>query len=1216
MDYSDIYVDGGEGNEGYGAHGTTDGAGGNGTMTVGSNLTMTGVNGASFLQVEGEDGSYDYRYGGANSGAGGNATLSVAGAVSMDNSEIKVYGYDGGDSYGGNGGNGGKATMTVGSNLTLTSVNGESSLYVEGGEAGYNDEDYNGLSGKGGDATLSVGGAVSMDSSEIEVIGGEGNEGYGLAGQTEPNGGNGTMTVGSNLTLTSNNGPYSYLEVEGSESSYDYGYIGTNGGNGGNGILNVAGAVSMDSSEIDVYGGEGGYSESANGGNGGNATLNIGSNLTMTGNNRYSELNIEAGEGGENSDDYGFGVSGKGGDATLNVAGAVSMDNADIYIYSGEGNEGYGLAGQTNGAGGNATMTVGSNLTLTDYEDSSYLELDAYDGGYDYNYGNGGAGGNATLTVGKAVSMDSSEIDLYGGSGGSADGGNGGNGGNATMTVGSNLSLTNIYEDGASSIYIEAGDGGYNDYDELGISGKGGDATLNVAGAVSMDSGYIEIDGGSADYGYGAPGQTEAVGGNASFSAASLNMGNSNGIADQASTIYMSAGSGAWDGAGLAGGNGGNATLNISGGATLNNASAIEVYGGWGGGATAGVTGLAGTATANFGSLNLVDASSLVDVESVTQTGGSAYVNVGTLTGSGSITMYGQTNSLLTVSAGNFSGTLNGNETLLKTGSGALTLSGVNAYTGPTSITAGTLAVGGSAFIPGDAALTGGTLETFNGPGLLYVAGNYTQGPKGNLQLSLYGNNPGDLDILLVGGNASLKGNLTVGDGLAGLKPTLGSEYLAVVVGGTMTGKFDNLLSGFQGEKWLALYGSNSVTVEAEAFTFAGLNPTTSNGKSVAAALDALSAAGPSTLALEIQNLATEDPKLLGDLAPTVLTSGIQMGFFNAQATNLVIGQRLDALLGGDGFSWGSSTAWNHYGSNPMFAGDMPASDEAAIAKNAKAKEVEENGGWDGFLSGQGNFGTLSGDGNALGYNYSNGGMVGGADTRVAPGAMMGILLGYNQSIMTDANNSSVTMSGGQAGLYGGLRMEEFHIGAVLSGALNNYNSNRAVMGQMATGTFTGQQWSGQLSMGIDIPSGGGLQIGPYAMGQYTSVNIGSFTETGSAVNETIAPQGQSNLSSDLGVRAGTGFDCGGGFILTPSVNVAWMHQFQGNNPTMNAAFVAGGSTFAVTGPSTGTDGCSLGAGLNAQVMKGFNLYAQYQGVVGMTNFTSNDIAGGLTFGF
>jgi outer membrane autotransporter protein len=165
----------------------------------------------------------------------------------------------------------------------------------------------------------------------------------------------------------------------------------------------------------------------------------------------------------------------------------------------------------------------------------------------------------------------------------------------------------------------------------------------------------------------------------------------------------------------------------------------------------------------------------------------------------------------------------------------------------------------------------------------------------------------------------------------------------------------------------------------------------------------------------------------------------------------------------------------------------------------------------------------------------------------------------------------------------------------------------------MAAGTAQGQQVSGQLSAGYDFKMDQ-VKVGPFVTGQYTSVNVNSFTETGSLAPLSLAAQSEGYLSSDLGVSANRKWDLGG-VTLSPSISAAWEHVYQGNLDTLNASLGAGGS-FSVNGPATGTDAAVLGAGVNALLGKGFNVFVQYQGKLGLTNYTEQNFSGGVNIGF
>lgn len=139
---------------------------------------------------------------------------------------------------------------------------------------------------------------------------------------------------------------------------------------------------------------------------------------------------------------------------------------------------------------------------------------------------------------------------------------------------------------------------------------------------------------------------------------------------------------------------------------------------------------------------------------------------------------------------------------------GALTLSGINAYTGATTVSNGTLVVNGSIGSGAIAVQAGGTLGgtgtvggtvTNNGvvapgvsAGLLTLSGGYVQTASGTLASEISGvTMPGtDYDQLLVLGTATLAGTLTVTTN--GYAPVEGDTFLLLVASGGLTGTFDS----------------------------------------------------------------------------------------------------------------------------------------------------------------------------------------------------------------------------------------------------------------------------------------------------------------------------------------------------------------------------------------------------------------------------------------
>ncbi|HXL73970.1 MAG TPA: autotransporter outer membrane beta-barrel domain-containing protein, partial [bacterium] len=140
------------------------------------------------------------------------------------------------------------------------------------------------------------------------------------------------------------------------------------------------------------------------------------------------------------------------------------------------------------------------------------------------------------------------------------------------------------------------------------------------------------------------------------------------------------------------------------------------------------------------------------------------------------------------------------------------------------------------------------------------------------------------------------------------------------------------------------------------------------------------------------------------------------------------------------------------------------------------------------------------------------------------------------------------------------------------------------------------------------------FKISPFVSGQFTQVNVNGFTETGSLAPLTYGNQGEAYLSSDLGAQVSRSWTVSG-IKLSPYVSGAWEHVYEGNIDSLTANFGTG-NNFTVNGSATGTDAAVLGGGLNAEFERGLNIYAEYQGTLGMTNYTEQSISGGVNIGF
>ncbi|HVZ79204.1 MAG TPA: autotransporter domain-containing protein [bacterium] len=581
----------------------------------------------------------------------------------------------------------------------------------------------------------------------------------------------------------------------------------------------------------------------------------------------------------------------------------------------------------------------------------------------------------------------------------------------------------------------------------------------------------------------------------------------------------------------------------------------------------------------------------------------SAPVTVPSVTGAGTIHLganqlvSGSDNSSTTLS-GAIGGT---GGSFIKVGTGTLTLGGANSFTGGLLLDSGAiLAASNSALGAGSVTVAGGTLAMAGGPRTLNIGGDYVQGSAVTLKMGLASAFP--YDQLNIAGNASLAGALTIFN-YSVIAPTSGQSFLLLQTGGTVSGRFDNVTDPFTTVRMLPIYEPTQVFLVAVLPSFTAL-AVTPNQKAVAAALDqAFGSAGTQDLTISLGQQTTSSlPSNYDQIAPTGILPVFPMGFAAARAQADMVSRRFSKRAGDDGLS--RTAQWG--GREVLFAGDLPASEEASMAKGA-------SGAWGLFVERQSVSESLAGDANAPGYQFTSSGLTAGLENHLSKDLILGLLLGYGQSDSVPGANGAVNATGGQAGLYAGWRATDAYLEASFAAGLDRYQVQRPSYGGYAAGSTGGTRVSGQLGAGFDTDLGP-TRAGLFASGQYVHVGVDGFTETGSLSPLTFPAQGENSVVSDLGTRASRRLAVGD-LIFDPSLSLAWEHRYEGSSDALSAGF-SGSGAFTVTGPTAWSDGLAAEAGLGVRVSRTFKVSMAFRDLVAFGNGGSQGFSGGLDMGF
>ncbi len=421
------------------------------------------------------------------------------------------------------------------------------------------------------------------------------------------------------------------------------------------------------------------------------------------------------GNPGQDTPFGGAGGGGAGGGAGgTNLSDAAIGGNGGT---SGSPNGGNGQNGNLVGASGGGGGYNGNGAGASSITTSAPLTGGSGGtGGFglrDAGGGGGGAGGYGAIVTGAAPSSNSSTITGGtggaggGAAGGASGGGNGGDGGVGVQFTATGATFTN-------SGTITGGNGGAGGFN----TGGGTNGNPGAGGAGIVGAGLAIINSGTITGGLSGDGFTSA--------ASIVFTGGTNSLALQAGSnvsgnvvAFSTADTLALGGAtnstfnttliGPAGQYRGFGIFNKTGTSTWTLTGTPGQTTPW---VISGGTLAAGASTNVFGATSAITVTSpgALDLGGFNQT-------IGSLTGSGSVTNSGvASNAVLSTGADNtsttFSGTIQNGASMLgltKLGNGTFTLSGLNNYTGATTVAAGTLQAGSVSGLASGSAFTVGT---------------------------------------------------------------------------------------------------------------------------------------------------------------------------------------------------------------------------------------------------------------------------------------------------------------------------------------------------------------------------------------------------------------------------------------------------------------------------------------------------------------------------
>jgi uncharacterized protein with beta-barrel porin domain len=288
------------------------------------------------------------------------------------------------------------------------------------------------------------------------------------------------------------------------------------------------------------------------------------------------------------------------------------------------------------------------------------------------------------------------------------------------------------------------------------------------------------------------------------------------------------------------------------------------------------------------------------------------------------------------------------------------------------------------------------------------------------------------------------------------------------------------------------------------------------------------------------------------------------------------------------------------------------------------------------FLIGGVGFGDRSSTSELDSYDFTTLGITAGADYRLTEQLLLGIGLGLSR-LDTDFDSTPQSPSGQKLdsdaytlSLYGSwYPSDQLFVDAVLSLGYSDYDSRRRIVidsetnqpseNRTAKGSFDGWLYGASVSAGYDYPVAQGLTVTPTLGLDYAYADIDGFTENGAnGLNLAFGDQDADTFTINLGLQASYAWSLDFG-VVTPTLRGMWVFEMLGNSDDTRVQYAndpTGLSAFRLASVGTDSSYGIVGGGLAATLPNNLSLFAEYDTVVGMDDFTIHRFAAGVRMTF
>ena len=534
---------------------------------------------------------------------------------------------------------------------------------------------------------------------------------------------------------------------------------------------------------------------------------------------------------------------------------------------------------------------------------------------------------------------------------------------------------------------------------------------------------------------------------------------------------------------------------------------------------------------------------------------------------------------------GSFAGDVSGTGTLTKDGSGAVTLTGTNSYTGGTTVAGGTLNIegyltGSRVLVQNAARLTGhgvvGGISAASGAtiapagaaiGTLMVDGDIDFAPGSTLEINA--NADGEADLLAATGNVTISGGTV--QVLAADGDYAPQTSYTILSGESVEGSFDDVETDLAFLMPTLSYRANGVglLLTRNDVQFADVAETTNQIEVGSALNDAFAAESALYYAVVGQSAAGAREifdNLSGEVHATVANALVQDG----DRTRRAILGRID---------------------------------------------TPRPSGLNLWLQGAGARDEWSSDRNASGYDRNSAGLLGGLDLQTGSW-VVGAAAGYSDGkLHIDQRLSQASVSGLTASAYAGTKLGPVSLSFGTQYADYDIDTDRSMVlsdiDQSVSGEYDAETFGAFARAGFKIPVGNGA-IEPFIGVNWSRFERGGFAESGGTLALDAAAEKADWTFGSIGFKSIVPLDPGSPFSV--SMSAEWQHALGDRDAEATLSF-SEGEAFTIAGAPLARDAALADLALNYRLADRIMAGLGYQGTIADYGMT-NAVRASLSIGF